>query len=374
MEVFESLKIWFEIDLEERKGHLPELLEHVRMAMFSKCNLNSSVLPYLEKILQCHEYLFKVMRYHLLDSEQKKSHDFSNLLARKGQLKVLLVIDEGFCLGYDFKEKKVFKHMQLPKQDAVQVIVYNSQDLFCISNADSQIVIVWKWYLSKKTWIELSNCIIDTNFSDHLYIDANFEIIGSKIYTIGVTRPGETHKVLMIDTKQTELGWTTLASMSPSNRDGTYPYMLDHGGILYVFDLDAKCYEFYDEELNKWTFVKPENWPNSLDFAATLVSHDDLIYAACMDFDDPTQKEFYSFDPATITWKRLANYLAQTSEHFLLSIGNSLIRMIALNDSMEIYDVEEDKTWKKIETGHQTSGYSPCIVNKSILGKGQECG
>ena len=35
---------------------------------------------------------------------------------------------------------------------------------------------------------------------------------------------------------------------------------------------------------------------------------------------------------------------------------------------MEIYDVE-DKTWKSIETALAR----PCIVNKGVLGKGQEC-
>ena len=41
---------------------------------------------------------------------------------------------------------------------------------------------------------------------------------------------------------------------------------------------------------------------------------------------------------------------------------------------MEIYDVE-DKTWKRIETAI-TKGIGlarPCIVNKGVLGKGQEC-
>ena len=172
----------------------------------------------------------------------------------------------------------------------------------------------------------------------------------------------------MIDTKHTELGWIRLV---PSNRDGSYPYMLDHGGILYVFDLVKKYFEWYDEELNHWTFFKPENWPDSLDCKAMLLSHDNLIYASCLDYTNPTKKEFYSFDPATLTWKRLANYLLRPFDHSLLSIGNSLVKMICLQ-SMEIYDIEEDKTWKRIETSHTVVVSSPCIVNKSILGKGQE--
>ena len=363
IEVFNALKMWVEINPKERKEHLPELLELVRLKVISRRMLNSSVLPYLEKFPQCQDYLFKVMRYHLLDIEQKKSHQFNNLLARKGQEKVLLFIDKDFCYEYDFEENKVFKQMQLPKQDAD--IYYNGQDLFSISVNDDSIDIVWKWNLLKKTWEEISNGPIDAD-SNVIYMD--FELIGSKIFALGVAEEGQTHKVSMIDTKHSELGWTRLASMVQSRRSESLLCMLNHGGVPYVFDLGKKYYEWYDEELNQWTIVKPDNW--LLKVESVLVSHDDLIYST-----NEEDKEFYSFDPSTKTCKRLANCLIDPFYHYLLSTGDSLIKIHCNHGEMEIYDVE-DKTWKRIETAI-TKGIGlsrPFIVNKSVLGKGQEYG
>ena len=132
-EVFQALKIWVEANPKEREAHLLELLECVRITLISKRTLNSRVIPYLEKFPECQDYLTKVMRYHLLDKDQKKSHFLHNLSNRKGQEKALFGVDHNFCYGYDFEEKKMYKQMQLPQQDAM--IYFNNEGLFCISNS-----------------------------------------------------------------------------------------------------------------------------------------------------------------------------------------------------------------------------------------------
>ena len=167
------------------------------------------------------------------------------------------------------------------------------------------------------------------------------------------------------------MGWAWLPSL---NRAGSFSYnwIINHGGVLYVFDLREKYFECYDEELRQWTLVKPENWPASIDTDASLVSHDGLIYATCTSYTDMTMKEFYSFDPTSATWKRLANFLSKPLDHFLLSLGNSLIKLHPA--FYEIYDIEDNKTWETIEVDDRgMSLWSPCIVNKSLLDKSHEC-
>ena len=366
-EVFQALKHWVEKNPKEREKHLVELLEHVRITMISKRTLNSAVIPYLEKFPECQDYLSKAMRYHLLDKEQKNSHVlFNNWLARKGQVKALIGVDTDFCYGYDFDEKKWYKQMQLPQQDAL--IYFSSQGLFCISNmkyVGSSEFSVWKWNISNAKWLKFSNCSLELDLDNNKTFD--FELNGSIIFALIL----RTDKVLMFDTRQTELGWTWLASL---NRIGAYGCIINHGGVLYVFDLNGGYYEYYDRDLKQWTLVQPEKWPSSVDINATLVSHDNLIYATCLDYSTPTMKEFYSFDPTSVTWKRLANYRISPFDHFLLSLGNSLIK-ITDTHTMEIYDVESNKTWEEFETACGTPFrlVSPCIVNKSLLDKSSEC-
>ena len=218
-----------------------------------------------------------------------------------------------------------------------------------------------------ETWSKFSNCSINVNLDDHEIFE--FQLIGSKIFALRDNPV--TDKVAMFDTRRTEMGWTWLPSL---NRAGSFSFnwIINHGGVLYVFDLRDKYYECYNEELKQWTCVKPENWPASIDTDASLVSHDGLIYATCTSYTDMTMKEFYSFDPTSATWKRLANFLSKPLDHFLLSLGNSLIKLHPA--FYEIYDIEDNKTWETIEVDDRgMSLWSPCIVNKSLLDKSHEC-
>ena len=98
------------------------------------------------------------MSFHLLDKEQKQVHSRNSLMYRDGQDKVLLFLEQNFCLGYDFEEKQWYKQMQLPTKEKLPGdIFYNSEGLYYMSGTyykyeddedafeDRKDILVWKY-------------------------------------------------------------------------------------------------------------------------------------------------------------------------------------------------------------------------------------
>jgi len=112
--------------------------------------------------------------------------------------------------------------------------------------------------------------------------------------------------------------------------------------------------------LNTWTIVRTPKWPN-LGVFAEFVSHDGLIYVTCATDYEEMRRPFYSFDPSKKTWKRLSDYLSRTTDHYLLSYKNSLVK-IDFNQ-MEMYDVED------AVNNNCPIAYGVCLLKKSMLDK-----
>ena len=206
-------------------------------------------------------------------------------------------------------------------------------------------------------WKEIQNSKIDGEKRPFY-----FKLSGSKIIAIGreSSREVPTDKVSVFDLNHTDQGWRRIASL---NRADVTFNLVTNEGVMFAFSSEEKYYEYYDESLNNWTIVRPPKWPK-LDFMAN-VSHDGLIYVTCATRDE--RRPLYSYDPSKKIWNRLADYLSfRTSDHDLLSYRNSLVKIDY--NQIEIYDIEDAKTWKVINNDSPTS-FGVCLVKKSMLDK-----
>ncbi|XP_029345645.1 kelch-like protein 3 isoform X2 [Acyrthosiphon pisum] len=70
--IFESVIRWVKHDLESRKQFLPQLMEHVRLPLTSKDYIWKNVFkePLLIDCSKCKGYVFEVLRFNLLKSEE----------------------------------------------------------------------------------------------------------------------------------------------------------------------------------------------------------------------------------------------------------------------------------------------------------------
>ena len=69
--VFESVISWINFNTDERSGHLPQLLEHVRLPLLSQEYLLNRVdsEPLLKTNDSCKDFIIEAMKFHLLKGE-----------------------------------------------------------------------------------------------------------------------------------------------------------------------------------------------------------------------------------------------------------------------------------------------------------------
>ena len=73
--VFESVISWINFNTDERSGHLPQLLEHVRLPLLSQEYLLNRVEsePLLKTNDNCKDFIIEAMKFHLLKGDLKLS-------------------------------------------------------------------------------------------------------------------------------------------------------------------------------------------------------------------------------------------------------------------------------------------------------------
>lgn len=94
--VYESVIAWIQFDTQERRKHLPTLLEHVRLPLVSQEYLVNRVEnePLLKEDLLCKDFIIEALKYHLLKGDAKNTLKTTRTIPRQpiGLPKVLLVI------------------------------------------------------------------------------------------------------------------------------------------------------------------------------------------------------------------------------------------------------------------------------------------
>merc|ERR1719305_1713774 len=124
--VFESVISWINFNTDERSGHLPQLLEHVRLPLLSQEYLLNRVEsePLLKTNDNCKDFIIEAMKFHLLKGDLKLSMSLRSPRTKPrqpiGLPKVMLAIGGQAPKAirsvecYDFKEDRWFHLSEMP--------------------------------------------------------------------------------------------------------------------------------------------------------------------------------------------------------------------------------------------------------------------
>lgn len=124
--VYESVIGWIQFDELERRKHLPELLEHVRLPLVAQDYLVSRVEnePLIRENLLCKDYIIEALKYHLLKTDAKNTFKSIRTIPRQpiGLPKILLVIGGQAPKAirsvecYDLREEQWYQAAEMPSR------------------------------------------------------------------------------------------------------------------------------------------------------------------------------------------------------------------------------------------------------------------
>lgn len=124
--VYESVIAWIQFDETDRRKHLPELLEHVRLPLVAQDYLVSRVEnePLIKENLLCKDYIIEALKYHLLKTDAKSTFKTNRTIPRQpiGLPKILLVIGGQAPKAirsvecYDLREEQWYQAAEMPSR------------------------------------------------------------------------------------------------------------------------------------------------------------------------------------------------------------------------------------------------------------------
>lgn len=124
--VYESVIAWIQFDETDRRKHLPELLEHVRLPLVAQDYLVSRVEnePLIKENLLCKDYIIEALKYHLLKTDVKSTFKTNRTIPRQpiGLPKILLVIGGQAPKAirsvecYDLREEQWYQAAEMPSR------------------------------------------------------------------------------------------------------------------------------------------------------------------------------------------------------------------------------------------------------------------
>lgn len=83
--MYESVIAWIQFNPNDRRVHLPELMENVRLPLIGQEYLVSRVEnePLLKEDLHCKDYIIEALKYHLLKGDAKTNFKTSRTIPRQ---------------------------------------------------------------------------------------------------------------------------------------------------------------------------------------------------------------------------------------------------------------------------------------------------
>uniref|UniRef100_A0A1A9WXW3 BACK domain-containing protein n=1 Tax=Glossina brevipalpis TaxID=37001 RepID=A0A1A9WXW3_9MUSC len=313
--VYKAAINWLKHDVEERKVHLPELLNHIRLPLISTQFLRSHVAaePLLTQDLKCYKLLADALFEKLMPVEEGKcSSDRSQI--RKG-------------IEYN---KEIF-HVFL-----VGGIMHNKSKVYDIS---------------KNKLIQISN--MNEIRSQHSAIGLNGVVYSMGGYNDSRLRTAECYDPV-------NKRWNYIAPMSNSR----YNFgICSYNDFVYVVGgYDTSTVECYNPASNEWRSCP--NIPNGSSYYTRATLVENSIYS----LDNYNSASCLRFDPREQRWYEM-NMKTNTSYGFeLVSYGRTLFCINT--DSCKRLDVRMN-TWESMPSMHIKRKYFSAVIaadNIYVLG------
>lgn len=124
--VYESVIAWIQFNPNDRRIHLPELMENVRLPLIGQEYLVSRVEnePLLKEDLHCKDYIIEALKYHLLKGDAKTNFKTSRTIPRQpvGLPKILLVVGGQAPKAirsvecYDLRDERWYQAAEMPSR------------------------------------------------------------------------------------------------------------------------------------------------------------------------------------------------------------------------------------------------------------------
>ncbi|XP_046990787.1 ring canal kelch homolog isoform X1 [Schistocerca americana] len=360
--VFECVVAWVHHDLESRRAHLAELMEHVRLPLLSQEYLVQRVEeePLLKANLQCKDFLIEALKFHLLKGEQKLLFKSPRTKPRQpvGLPKVLLVVGGQAPKAirsvecYDFKEERWYQVAEMPTRRCRAGLSMIGGRVYTVGgfNGSLRVRTVDVYDASLDEWFTcpsmearrstlgvavLHNCIYAVGGFDgstglnsaEMYDPRNREwrmiapmstrrssvgvgVVNGFLYAVGGYDGASRQCLSSVECYNPEIdSWSPVAEMS-ARRSGAGVGVLD--GILYAVGghdgpLVRKSVEAYNPETQRWTPVA--------DMAlcrrnAGVVSLNGLLYVVGGDDGSSNLASVEVYNPKTDSWSMLPSSMS----------------------------------------------------------------
>lgn len=355
--VFECVIAWVHHDLEKRKDHLAELMEHVRLPLLTQEYLVQRVEeePLLKLNLQCKDFLIEALKYHLLKGEQKTMFKTPRTKPRQpvGLPKVLLVVGGQAPKAirsvecYDFKEEKWYQVTEMPARRCRAGLSVINGKVYAVGgfNGSLRVRTVDAYDPTMDTWV---SCVSMEARRSTLGV----AVLNNCIYAVGGF-DGSTglNTAEMYDPKTRE--WRVIASMS--TRRSSVGVGVVNGFLYAVGGYDGasrQCLssvESYNPNTDTWTPVAEMSARRS---GAGVGVLDGILYAVGGHDGPLVRKSVESFNPETQTWSPVAD-MAYCRRNAGVVALNGLLYVVGGDDgasnlaSVEVYNPKLD-SWSML--------------------------
>lgn len=310
-EMFECVINWVKQDVENRKVHLPLLMEHIRLPLMNKDYLIEKVNeePLLRENSQCKDYIIEAFRFHLLSVDQRANIKSIRTTPRKVlNQKALLVVGGQApkaipCVEcFDLKEQKWCTVNSMPNRRCRAGVVLLDDKVYAVGgfNGCSRVRSVDVYDIQTNEWS--SGVSMEARRST-----LGVAVMGGKIYAVGGFDGAYGLETAEVFDPKTET-WSAIAPMS-TRRSSVGVGVLNNflyavGGYDGVSRQCLSTVEFYCPESNTWSKTADMTCKRS---GAGVGVMDGILYAVGGHDGPVVRNTVEVFDPVVGVWKQIAD-------------------------------------------------------------------
>ncbi|XP_046405539.1 ring canal kelch homolog isoform X2 [Ischnura elegans] len=311
--VFECVMAWVFHD-ENRRHHLAELIEHVRLPLLSYTYLvqRVSMEPLLNADLRCKNFLIEALAYQLLKAKGDKEIPFEirNTHPRKpsGLPKIMLVIGGQAPKAirsvecYDFKEERWYRVAEMPSRRCRAGVSVLDGQVYAVGgfNGTLRVRSVDRYDAADDKWVASQSMRARRSTVGVAELNGCIYAVGGFDGTSGL------NSAEVYDPRTKE--WTMIPPM-PTRRSSVGVGVLN--GLLYAvggYDgASRQCLSSvirYNPETQIWTRVADMSTCRS---GAGIGVLDGILYAVGGHDGPDVRKSVEAYDPKTNTWSPVAD-------------------------------------------------------------------